>query len=152
MRWLSLCVVAVATVSALWATACSTTNTTQLVCPQTLSFPAALVYPAASATRVPANIGTVIVQGGFAGHNVSIAVVTALPPALTLQMPVGPPPVPLPSPLSTPASLAGYPLGSIALPQLANYTQYGVLMVQSFPGSPVCPAVTVPLGEFTTAL
>lgn len=143
-------VVAIAAMNVAWTTACSTSYSTTLVCPQTLSFPAALVYPAPSATRVPANVGNVIVQGGFAGHNVSIAVVTALPPALIQQTPVGPPPVPLPSPFATPPSLAGYPLGSIAIPQLSSYTQYGVLMVESFPGSPVCPAVTVPLGEFTT--
>jgi hypothetical protein len=99
---------------------------------------------------VPLNISNIIVQGGFTGRNVSIAVVTAVPPALIQQTPIGPPPVPLPSPLSTPAFVAGYPRGSITIPQLSSYTQYGVLVVESFPGSPVCPAVTVSLGAFNT--
>ena len=60
MRWLSLCIVATAAVCALWATACTTSNTMTLECPQTLSFPAALIYPAPGATRVPLNVGNII--------------------------------------------------------------------------------------------
>jgi len=151
MRWLALCVAASAAVSVLWTTACTSSTTIKIVCPQTLSFPAALVYPAASATNVPLNAGTIIVQGGFTGHNVSIVVMSLSPPSsLVVQAPLGPPPTPLPTPISTPAILARYPLASIALPQLTANTNYSVVMVENYAASPVCPAISQPLGGFVT--
>jgi len=143
MRWLALCVAASAAVSVLWTTACTSSTTIKIVCPQTLSFPAALVYPAASAT--------IIVQGGFTGRNVSIVVMSLSPPSsLVVQAPLGPPPTPLPTPISTPAILARYPLASIALPQLTANTNYSVVMVENYAASPVCPAISQPLGGFVT--
>ena len=125
--------------------------TTQFTCPTQLTFPATLVYPQAAAIRVPANVGSIIVQGGFTDKNVSIAVTAVESPGLVVQAPLGPPPVPLPSPLATPPGFAGYPLGSIKIPVLANLTQYGVLMIETFPDNPTCSGISVPLGGFTTA-
>ncbi|MBV8164329.1 MAG: hypothetical protein JOZ91_08670 [Candidatus Eremiobacteraeota bacterium] len=151
MRWLSLCVAAIATASMLWTTACTSSTTIKTVCPQTLSFPVALIYPAASATNVPVNAGTILVQGGFTGRDVSVVVMSLSPPSsLVVQAPLGPPPTPLPTPLSTPAILARYPLASIAMPQLVVNTEYSVVMVENFAASPVCPAISQPLGGFIT--
>ena len=151
MRWLSFCVAAIAAASVLWTTACSSSTTITPVCPQTLSFPAELIYPVPGSTNVPLNAGTIVVQGGFTGRNVSVGVMSLSPPAsLVAQAPLGPPPVPLPTPHSTLASLARFPLASIPLPQLASFTNYSVVMVESYAGNPVCPAVTVSLGAFNS--
>jgi hypothetical protein len=136
---------------ALCLVSCTTTTTTVPICPTTLSFPAALVYPVPSATRVPANIGSIVVQGGFHGTVSSLTVISAQNGLLTQSI-IGPPPAPLPSPLATLATVAAYPLGSIPVPVLASYTTYGVTLVENFAANPTCPAVNVQLGYFTTAL
>ena len=129
---------------------CTTTTTTVPICPQTLSFPAALVYPAPAATRVPGNIGAIVVQGGFSGTVSSLTLISAQG-GLVTQSIIGPPPAPLPSSLATPPALAAYPLGSIPVPVLRRYTRYGVTLVENFAANPTCPAVNVGLGYFTTS-
>ena len=149
MTRLALCIYAGLTACAMVLSGCTYNTTPATACPTDLSFPVALVYPTNGAANVSPSITSVVLQGGFKNYPVSVAVVS-LESGLLTQSAIGAAPVPLPSPLARPANVAGYPLGSVALPPLTMLTNYGVTVIQNFPGNLNCPAVNVDLGSFTT--